>query len=126
MKPATPNQSEGGTNMKNFRQGDVPLVPFTGNLQGFAEVPIDNGKIVLALGEATGHHHRVEFSFDGLEPGQARLFRDAQNGAQILQIGGGGATLLHEEHDPIALPPGRYLQLVQVEDDGEMIAQVAD
>lgn len=108
----------------NYRQGDVPLVPIAAIPESFERVVLDGPKIVLALGEATGHHHRVEFSFDA--PDNPRLYRDVQTGAQILEVGGGGATLLHEEHDPIALPAGRYLQLVQVEDDGEMIAQVAD
>ena len=110
----------------NFRQGDVPLVPWNGSLEGFTPMPAEGGKVVLALGEATGHHHRCEFSFDGLDPEQLRLYRDPATGAQILAVGGGGATLLHEEHDPIPLPPGNWLQLVQVEDDGEMISQVAD
>ncbi len=107
----------------NYRQGDVPLVPVDAIPASFERVVLDAPKIILALGEATGHHHRLEFSFDA--PDNPRLYRDVLTGAQILEIGG-GATLLHEEHDPVALPPGRYLQLVQVEDDGEMIAQVAD
>lgn len=121
------NIIEGAKNMKtavNYRQGDVPLVPIGSIPENFEQVVLDAPKIVLALGEATGHHHRVEFAFDA--PDHPRLYRDVQTGSQILEVGGGGATLLHEEHDPIALPPGRYLQLVQVEDDGEMIAQVAD
>jgi hypothetical protein len=108
----------------NYRQGDVPLVPIASIPESFDRVQLDGPKIVLALGEATGHHHRVEFSFDAAD--NPRLYRDALTGAQILEIGGGGATLLHEEHDSIVLPAGRYLQLVQVEDDGEMIARVAD
>ncbi len=110
----------------NYRQGDVPLVPFVGALDRFEEVTPVDGKIVLALGEVTGHHHRIEFAYDKLDPSQARLYRDPMTGAQLVDIGGGGATLLHEEHSPIPLPPGRYLQLVQVEDDGEMVSQVAD
>lgn len=113
--------------MLNYRQGDVPLVPFAGNLDHFQPVPPEQGKLVLALGEATGHHHRIEgcgFSFDA--PDAHRLWRDPMTGAQVLEVGGGGASLLHEEHEAIALAPGRYLQLVQVEDDGEMISRVID
>jgi hypothetical protein len=113
--------------LDNFRQGDVPLVPFLGTLEGLEAVEPTAGKLILALGEATGHHHRIEgcsFSVDA--PDNVRMFRDITTGAQILDIGGGGARLLHEEHDPIDLPTGRYLQLVQVEDDGEMISQVVD
>lgn len=113
--------------MENYRQGDVPLIPYLGTLEGLTQVEPEHGKLVLALGEATGHHHRIEgcsFSFD--TPDNVRMFRDITTGAQILDIRGGGARLLHEEHDPIDLPDGRYQQLVQVEDDGEMISQVVD
>ena len=117
----------------NYRQGDVPLIPFTGDLAGFVPVAPDAaGKVVLALGEATGHHHRFEncFSFSDLSA-DVRLLRHADSGAQVIEVGlggGGGASvpLIHEEHDPVHVAPGRYLQLVQVEDDAEMIAAVAD
>lgn len=113
--------------MLNFRQGDVPLVPYTGDLAGFVPVEPSAGKLVLALGEATGHHHRLEgCTLAWEDPETHRMWRDPQSGAQVLQIGAGGGSLVHEEHDPIALPPGQYLQLVQVEDDGEMISQVVD
>lgn len=113
-----------------YRQGDVPLIPFNGSLATFDRVaPNDHAKLVLALGEATGHHHRVEnctFSSEPMEDA-ARMYRDPATGAQVLEIGGGGPqSLVHEEHTAIPLPPGRYLQLVQVEDDAEMIAAVAD
>ncbi len=113
--------------MTKYRQGDVPLIPIKDIPPSFQPTKPENGKLVLALGEATGHHHRIEgvgFSFD--DPESHRLYRCAQTGAQILEVGGAGATLLHEEHTAIPLPPGRYLQLIQVEDDSEMIAAVAD
>jgi hypothetical protein len=112
--------------MHNYRQGDVPLMPYTGPLDGFAEVKPDAaGKHVLALGEATGHHHRFEHC-TFMQEGSVRMFRDFQTGAQVVEIPAGGASLVHEEHTAIGVPAGRYLQLVQVEDDGELIAQVAD
>lgn len=114
--------------MKNFRQGDVPLIPYTGSLDGLVPVEPQDGKLVLALGEATGHHHRIEgcgFSFDDMSC-DVRMLRDPMTDAHVIRVGAGGATLLHEEHDPIELPEGDYIQLVQVEDDGEMISQVVD
>jgi hypothetical protein len=113
--------------MMNYRQGDVPLVPYSGSFAGLEPIEPTAGKLILALGEATGHHHRIEgcsFSFEADD--NHRMFRDPMTGAQVLQIGASGASLVHEEHDPIELPPGNYLQLVQVEDDGEMISQVVD
>jgi hypothetical protein len=112
---------------RNYRQGDVPLIPFVADLPDFQEVKAEDGKLTLALGEATGHHHRIEgSSFSFGEPDNHRLYRDPMTGAHILEVGGGGASLLHEEHSTIDLAPGRYLQLIQVEDDGEMISQVID
>lgn len=114
------------TATQNYRQGDVPLMAFAGSIAGMAEVePTREGKHILALGEATGHHHRFEHcSFQ--QEGSVRMFRDFQTGAQVVEVPAGGGTLVHEEHSPISFAPGRYLQLVQVEDDGAMIAQVID
>jgi hypothetical protein len=57
---------------------------------------------VLAEGEATGHAHRVRPSRGAkahlLELGD-RLF---------LRVLNGDATVVHEEHRPITLPPGEY------------------
>jgi hypothetical protein len=113
----------------NYRQGDVPLIPYYGALGGFERVEPQGGKLVLALGQATGHHHRIENCGFSNEPmaDAARLFRDPLTGAHVIDVtAAGGVNLLHEEHDPIPLEPGRYIQLVQVEDDGEMISQVVD
>lgn len=44
---------------QQYRQGDVFLVPVKLPM-GAAKSPAKDGKIVLALGEATGHHHRIE------------------------------------------------------------------
>jgi hypothetical protein len=83
-----------------IRQGDVLLIP--------CEIPKDavtfkrslvfgkgNG-IIIAAGEATGHHHRVRDK-------TARI--RSKNGERFLRTGSEGATLTHEEHDPITLPP---------------------
>jgi hypothetical protein len=43
-----------------FRQGDVMLVPVKEIPDGLVEVPRENGRIVLAHGEATGHAHVIE------------------------------------------------------------------
>ncbi len=114
--------------MDNYRQGDVPLIPYLGSLEGFEQVPPEGGKLVLELGVATGHHHRVEgcgVSDDAIAD-RARLYRDPASGATVLEVCAIDVELVHEEHDPIPLEPGRYLRLVQVEDDGEMISQVID
>jgi hypothetical protein len=42
------------------RQGDILLVPVKDLPDGLKEVPRQNGRIVLAEGEVTGHFHAIE------------------------------------------------------------------
>lgn len=61
-------------------------------------VPRERGAVVLAHGEATGHAHRI------VSPG-ARLYEHAsERFLDVLE----STALLHEEHDPIPVPPGVY------------------
>lgn len=94
-----------------YRQGDVLLVPVDAPLQrDLTYVRRAKGQgIILAAGEATGHHHRVR------ERG-AREFLGTDitgtNGKRFLFVGPKGATITHEEHDTISVPPGEY-EIVQ-------------
>jgi hypothetical protein len=97
-----------------LRQGDVLLVPVAQLPEAAVEVASEQGTIVLAEGEATGHAHVVPSC-------GARLLRWQERPA-TRALGGGGtavATFLHvdgtapvavthEEHDPIPLEPGVY------------------
>lgn len=64
--------------------------------------------VILAEGEATGHHHALW--------GRAVMFRDDAMAASIpsdlyigsLKIEGGPAALTHPEHDTIMLDEGEY------------------
>lgn len=80
-----------------FRHGDV--------LVGAVEtVPADAKEaagLVLAYGELTGHAHQI-----AERDGRAKLLRTASE--TFLAVDPPGATLVHEEHAPIALPPGMY------------------
>jgi hypothetical protein len=94
-----------------FRQGDVLLVPAStrelpANLQ---PLPRDaRGRLVLALGEATGHAHAVSAR-------DAELLADpAEVDRRFLRIAN-EAMLTHEEHAPIPLPPGLYRVVQQRE-----------
>ena len=88
--------------LKQFYHGDVAIIP----LGTKAVLPADAkplareaGRVVLAHGELTGHAHAI--ADEG-----AVLF---QSGAvRILQVADAGATVRHEEHDPIALDPGLF------------------
>ena len=44
-----------------IRQGDVCLVRVKAIPKDAVEQPITGNKVILALGEATGHHHRFEW-----------------------------------------------------------------
>lgn len=56
--------------------------------------------IIVAAGEATGHHHRVSDSH------VRRLRRN--DGADVLLVSKHGTTVTHEEHASLLLPPGAY------------------
>ncbi len=102
------------------RQGDVLLTRIaTGSAAVGDEVPRDSKSgCVLALGEATGHHHHVPKS-------SARLFRAKTGDDRILTLKE-GAKLLHEEHYPIYLPPGDYRVEIQREYSPMELRNVAD
>jgi len=55
---------------------------------------------VLAQGELTGHSHRVA------ERDSAQLY-ESEEGLYMC-VTGRSATLVHQEHGPIELPPGIY------------------
>ena len=101
-----------------FRQGDVLLVEVEAIPEGAQGVKRDEaGRIVLALGEATGHAHAIA------SPG-ARLYAMGEN--RYLRVPKGGATLLHEEHAVIPLPPGGYRVVIQREYSPEAVRRVQD
>ena len=55
---------------------------------------------VLALGEVTGHSHRIE------DPDTADIYE--YRGVRYLRVTALAARLVHEEHKPITLPRGSY------------------
>ncbi|WP_406864089.1 hypothetical protein ABZO31_28110 [Streptomyces sp. HUAS MG47] len=96
-----------------YRQGDVLLVPAAedavpAHVKRAKGEPRDaRGRLVLALGEVTGHAHAI--------PGPGRLVREPGPwGPLLLELPEGG-RLVHEEHAPIVLPKGWYRVLRQRE-----------
>lgn len=97
------------TNIKYFRHGDVVVQQLDEIPKDFKEFKkIETRKIVLALGEVTGHNHRVlaiddaeilVFSKDENKP-------DPNDDQILFQIKKGKAILIHEEHAPILLEEG--------------------
>lgn len=101
-----------------YRQGDVLLIPISNIKDVLQEVDRDNGRIILAYGEVTGHAHAIK-------SGQATLYKAAANDNRYLRVVE-QVVLSHEEHDPIPLPPGDYKVLIQREYTPEEIRNVAD
>lgn len=103
-----------------YRQGDVLLVPVENVPEGLKQVPREQGRIVLAHGEATGHAHvleggKVEFLASDLEEMEGRF-------ARVLEQ----SELVHDEHDTITVPPGDYEVRRQREYEPEESRLVAD
>jgi hypothetical protein len=69
---------------------------------------VHDGPVILAEGEATGHHHRLL--------GSATMYRDDAIAREIpsglyvahVEVRSPTARLVHEEHAPITLDKGTY------------------
>jgi hypothetical protein len=103
-----------------YRQGDVLIVPceklnFAG--AGLHEVPRENGRVILAHGEQTGHSHAIGAP-------AAVLFRNSF-GALFLHAPD-GATVEHEEHKALELPSGDFSVTTQRRADPERTVRASD
>lgn len=101
------------------RQGDVLIFRTDALPKDGKTVERENGLIILAYGEATGHHHAIEDT-------DVELFETANAVDRWLRVGSEGATLAHQEHAAVALPPGDYRVVRQREYSPEAIQNVAD
>ncbi|MFE0457955.1 hypothetical protein ACFW1A_01680 [Kitasatospora sp. NPDC058965] len=107
-----------------YRQGDVLIVPVPeetapGADRGLTKQPRDvRGRLVLALGEVTGHAHAV------LGPGD--LLREPGPFATAWLHLPEGGRVVHEEHAAIALPKGWYRVVRQREYLPGAVRVVAD
>ena len=122
------------------RQGDVLLVAIAAATTAIGQaIPRDNGRVVLAYGEVTGHAHAI------IEPKVTlRAISDAAAAQQLLASVGlvveirdnevvgllevdEAAELRHEEHATIALGAGeRFVVLRQREYSPDALQTVAD
>ena len=107
--------------MKIYRQGDVLLIAVDSIPRDAAEQPAKGNKLILALGEATGHHHRFEFMDTSHN---VKLYVGA-GGARYLDVKA-SVALLHEEHATVAVPKGKYLIPSQFEHTPKELRRVQD
>lgn len=99
-----------------MRQGDCLLIPI-------AALPIEakplpaTDKVILAHGEVTGHHHRFQgkhgvrsFFKEGDDMGISggTTLRGGATNVAFIDVPKSGADLVHEEHDAIHVPEGKY------------------
>lgn len=97
------------------RQGDVLLQQVAALPSGAKEIADggwQDGRLVLMHGEVTGHAH----AFYGAHRPNVRMFRD-DAGASYVVIENAPASLKHEEHSTIDIPPGVYALPPQLEYD---------
>lgn len=99
-----------------FRQGDILLVAVPEAPEG-KRVKAEQGRLILARGEVTGHHHSVAVQDAELIEAAEGVFLRIMN----------ATTLDHQEHGSITLAPGDYRVGRQREyQPGELPRQVAD
>lgn len=101
-----------------YRQGDV-LLELVENIPTTAKRQRVKGPIILALGEATGHHH-------AFHKGKVRKYTEPGTQASYVEIAEAMAALQHQEHETVMVPPGKYRVTLQREYHPEEIRRVAD
>lgn len=94
--------------MKQYAQGDVLFTQVAKKPVSLKPIAPESGLLILAKGEATGHHHSV--------PANAGLLEIDEGGIMYLTIEE-LTEVRHQEHNPIQLTPGIY----QVDKQNEMM-----
>jgi hypothetical protein len=105
-----------------FRQGDVLVMPMPKEElpSGLVQAPRDRrNRMVLALGEATGHAHVITGE-------RVSLLCPPDDPERLFLLIEGYGRLGHEEHGPIPLSAGAYRVIRQREYFPGAIRPVAD
>jgi hypothetical protein len=102
-----------------YRQGDCFIVRLSKAPKAdLKEIPRENGRVVLAHGESTGHSHAIADQ-------AARFMLNEQTLQRFLEIKE-PSTLRHEEHRAFELPVGDYEVILQREYNPASIRNVLD
>lgn len=103
-----------------FRQGDVYIIPTTKRIPRDAKlVERENGQVILAHGEVTGHCHAIAEK-------EVSLFATTAEAVDRWLKVGKDAVLTHQEHGHLTIPAGNYIVRRQREYSPEAIRFVAD
>lgn len=101
-----------------IRQGDVLVVPCKSIPAAAKAVEAEAGRLILARGEATGHHHSLALSR------RVTMFRDESGGA-FLDVKE-PVSLEHQEHTTLPIAPGKYEVRIQRTMQSSVAQRVAD
>lgn len=100
--------------MTQYRHGDVGV--FSAAIPAEAKQERRDGDVILALGEVTGHAHRIRDRHVSTFTHEGRRFMRVEK----------KSALTHEEHGRIDLAPGDYEIVIQREYTPEGDRRVAD
>ncbi len=117
------------TDLNHYRQGDV-LIERIVRIPATAVPQKPSTRIILAQGEATGHHHALDTvdPADWWKAGEASTANrrpPTLAGALFVALPAGG-VVTHQEHSEIKLPAGNYRITRQREYSPKAIRNVAD
>ena len=107
---------------EKYQQGDVVLLKvdddyFKENTRGGDDTTSYNTQShnnpILAFGEVTGHKHQIHMK-DMLDKAEVTLHmgynrKAGANTPDAFEVREKTVILTHEEHNPIELPPGKYV-----------------
>jgi hypothetical protein len=94
-----------------YRHGDV-LLRRVDRPEKLKEDATQKDSHVVAYGEQTGHHHRLT----GIDGAKINALKGSDERVYV-EIVGGLATLSHEEHSALKIPPGFYEITIEQEFD---------
>ena len=106
---------------KGAAQGDLLIVRCDAVPANAKPEPAENGRLILARGEATGHHHSLPHTRG------VTLFRDDGGaGGTMYFTADQQVPLEHQEHSTINFEPGTYKVTRQRTYHAGMARRVAD
>ena len=110
---------------KAYRQGDVLVRTSNTKPDNATPVERDEGRVILAYGEVTGHAHALvekEVSlYEVVTDGDVEEMRQ-----RFMSVDAEEAQLVHEEHSTAVLPKGGYEVRRQVQYTPDAYEIVAD
>jgi hypothetical protein len=103
-----------------IRQGDVLIIPCKTIPANATKADPEHGRLIVARGEATGHHH----SFPHRRG--VTLFRDDGAGGGFYVKTDAPIALEHQEHSALVIAPGTHRVIIQRTASAGLVRRVAD